>query len=156
MRRAKIVCTIGPATESPEQIQALVDAGMDVARLNRSHGETEVHQRVYNNVRAAAKASGSSVAVLVDLQGPKIRLGRFVEGKHFLEVGDTFTITTEDVEGTKELVSTTFKGLLGDVKAGDPILIDDGKVLVRVTEVDGPRVVTRVEVPGPVSNNKGL
>ncbi|CAL8979392.1 Pyruvate kinase [Cellulomonas sp. T2.31MG-18] len=156
MRRAKIVCTIGPATESPEQIQALVDAGMDVARLNRSHGETEVHQRVYNNVRAAAKASGRSVAVLVDLQGPKIRLGRFVEGKHFLEVGDVFTITTEDVEGTKELVSTTFKGLPGDVKPGDPILIDDGKVLVRVTEVDGPRVVTRVEVPGPVSNNKGL
>ncbi|WP_263730413.1 pyruvate kinase [Cellulomonas sp. SG140] len=156
MRRAKIVCTIGPATESPEQIQALVDAGMDVARLNRSHGETEVHQRVYNNVRAAAKASGRSVAVLVDLQGPKIRLGRFVEGKHFLEVGDVFTITTEDVEGTKDLVSTTFKGLPGDVKPGDPILIDDGKVLVRVTEVDGPRVVTRVEVPGPVSNNKGL
>lgn len=156
MRRAKIVCTIGPATESPEQIQALVDAGMDVARLNRSHGETEVHQRVYNNVRAAAKASGRSVAVLVDLQGPKIRLGRFVEGKHFLEVGDVFTITTEDVEGTKDRVSTTFKGLPGDVKPGDPILIDDGKVLVRVTEVDGPRVVTRVEVPGPVSNNKGL
>ncbi|BDO42033.1 pyruvate kinase [Cellulomonas sp. NTE-D12] len=156
MRRAKIVCTIGPATESPEQIQALVDAGMDVARLNRSHGETEVHQRVYNNVRAAAKASGRSVAVLVDLQGPKIRLGRFIEGKHFLEVGDVFTITTEDVEGTKDLVSTTFKGLPGDVKPGDPILIDDGKVLVRVTEVDGPRVVTRVEVPGPVSNNKGL
>jgi len=79
MRRAKIVCTIGPATESAEQIQALVDAGMDVARLNRSHGDTEVHERVYNNVRAAAKASGRSVAVLVDLQGPKIRLGKFVQ-----------------------------------------------------------------------------
>jgi len=156
MRKAKIVCTIGPATESPEQIQALVDAGMDVARINRSHGEAEAHAEVYRRVRAAAKASGRNVAVLVDLQGPKIRLGRFVEGKHFLEVGDTFTITTEDVEGTKELVSTTFKGLPGDVRPGDPILIDDGKVLVRVVEVDGPRVVTRVEVPGPVSNNKGL
>ncbi|HEY0117778.1 MAG TPA: pyruvate kinase [Cellulomonas sp.] len=156
MRRAKIVCTIGPATESPEQIQALVDAGMDVARINRSHGEAEAHAEVYRRVRAAAKASGRSVAVLVDLQGPKIRLGRFVEGKHFLEVGDTFTITTEDVEGTKELVSTTHKGLPGDVNPGDPILIDDGKVLVRVLEVNGPRVVTRVEVPGPVSNNKGL
>lgn len=156
MRRAKIVCTIGPATESPEQIQALVDAGMDVARINRSHGDADAHALVYKNVRAAAKASGRAVAVLVDLQGPKIRLGRFVEGKHFLEVGDTFTITTEDVEGTKELVSTTFKGLPGDVHPGDPILIDDGKVLVRVQEVDGPRVVTRVEVPGPVSNNKGL
>ncbi|WP_136519848.1 MULTISPECIES: pyruvate kinase [Cellulomonas] len=156
MRRAKIVCTIGPATESAEQVQALVDAGMDVARLNRSHGDTEVHKRVYDNVRAAAKASGRSVAVLVDLQGPKIRLGRFVEGKHQLAVGDTFTITTDDVEGTKERVSTTFKGLPGDVKPGDPILIDDGKVLVRVTAVEGNDVVTRVEVPGPVSNNKGL
>ncbi|MCC2333367.1 pyruvate kinase [Cellulomonas wangsupingiae] len=156
MRRAKIVCTIGPATESPEQVQALVDAGMDVARLNRSHGDTEVHKRVYDNVRAAAKASGRSVAVLVDLQGPKIRLGRFIEGKHDLAVGDVFTITTDDVEGTKERVSTTFKGLPGDVKPGDPILIDDGKVLVRVTSVEGSDVVTRVEVPGPVSNNKGL
>jgi len=156
MRRAKIVCTIGPATESPEQVQALVDAGMDVARLNRSHGDTEVHKRVYDNVRAAAKASGRSVAVLVDLQGPKIRLGRFIDGKHDLAVGDVFTITTDDVEGTKERVSTTFKGLTGDVKPGDPILIDDGKVLVRVTSVEGNDVVTRVEVPGPVSNNKGL
>ena len=156
MRRAKIVCTIGPATESAEQIQALVDAGMDVARLNRSHGDTEVHQRVYDNVRAASQASGRSVAVLVDLQGPKIRLGRFVEGKHELNVGDVFTITTEDVPGTKELVSTTHKGLPNDARVGDPILIDDGRVLVRVTAIDGPRVVTRVEVGGPVSNNKGL
>ena len=156
MRRAKIVCTIGPATESPEQVQALVDAGMDVARLNRSHGDTEVHKRVYDNVRAAAKASGRSVAVLVDLQGPKIRLGRFIDEKHELAVGDVFTITTDDIEGTKERVSTTFKGLPGDVKPGDPILIDDGKVLVRVTAVEGNDVITRVEVPGPVSNNKGL
>jgi pyruvate kinase len=156
MRRAKIVCTIGPATESAEQIQALVDAGMDVARLNRSHGDTEVHERVYNNVRAAAKASGRSVAVLVDLQGPKIRLGKFVQTKHELAVGDIFTITTEDVPGTKDLVSTTHKGLPDDARVGDPILIDDGRVLVRITAVDGPRVVTRVEVAGPVSNNKGL
>ncbi len=156
MRRAKIVCTIGPVTESAEQIQALVDAGMDVARLNRSHGDTEVHRKVYENVRAAAQASGRSVAVLVDLQGPKIRLGRFAEGKHELAEGDIFTITTEDVPGTKELVSTTHKGLPNDARVGDPILIDDGRVLVRVIEVDGPRVVTRVEVGGPVSNNKGL
>ncbi|WP_066588079.1 pyruvate kinase [Cellulomonas timonensis] len=156
MRRAKIVCTIGPVTESAEQIQALVDAGMDVARLNRSHGDTDVHRKVYENVRAAAQASGRSVAVLVDLQGPKIRLGRFAEGKHELAEGDIFTITTEDVPGTKELVSTTHKGLPNDARVGDPILIDDGRVLVRVTEVDGPRVVTRVEVGGPVSNNKGL
>ncbi|GGB95694.1 pyruvate kinase [Cellulomonas carbonis] len=156
MRRAKIVCTIGPATESPEQIQALVDAGMDVARINRSHGDASEHEVVYHNVRAAAQASGRAVAVLVDLQGPKIRLGRFVEGKHELAEGDVFTITTEDVPGTKELVSTTYKGLPGDAKVGDRILIDDGRVAVRITAVEGPRVVTRVEVPGPVSNNKGL
>ena len=156
MRRAKIVCTMGPATESPERIQQLVDAGMDVARLNRSHGEYSVHKAIYKSVRAAAKAANRNVAVLVDLQGPKIRLGRFFEGKHELAEGDTFTITTEDVEGTKELVSTTYKGLPGDCNPGDRILIDDGRVAVRVVEVDGPRVVTRVEVAGPVSNNKGL
>ena len=156
MRRAKIVCTLGPATESPEMVQALVDAGMDVARINRSHGDADDHARVITRVREAAEASGRAVAVLVDLQGPKIRLGRFVEGKHELAEGDTFTITTEDVPGTKELVSTTFKGLPGDVKPGDAILIDDGRVAVRVTDVTGPRVTTRVEVPGPVSNNKGL
>ncbi len=156
MRRAKIVCTIGPVTESAEQIQALVDAGMDVARLNRSHGDTEVHERVYKNVRAAANASGRSVAVLVDLQGPKIRLGRFIDEKVELAEGDIFTITTEDVQGTKELASTTHKGLPGDARVGDPILIDDGRVQVRIIEVTGPRVVTRVEVGGPVSNNKGL
>ena len=156
MRRAKIVCTIGPATASPEQLQALVDAGMDVARINRSHGDASEHEVVYHNVRAAAQAAGRAVAVLVDLQGPKIRLGRFVDGKHELAEGDVFTITTEDVPGTKELVSTTYKGLPGDAKVGDRILIDDGRVAVRITAVEGPRVVTRVEVPGPVSNNKGL
>ena len=156
MRRAKIVCTLGPATESPEQVQALVDAGMDVARINRSHGEPEEHAAVIRRVRAAAKASGRAVAVLVDLQGPKIRLGRFVAGKHDLAVGDVFTITTDDVDGTKDLCSTTYKGLTGDARVGDRILIDDGKVGVRITAVEGTNVVTVVEVPGTVSNNKGL
>ncbi|RPF28157.1 pyruvate kinase [Georgenia muralis] len=157
MRRAKIVCTLGPATASAEKVQELVDAGMDVARINRSHGAVEEHEAVYRNVRAAAQASGRAVAVLVDLQGPKIRLGKFApQEKVELKEGDTFTITTEDVPGTAELASTTFKGLPGDCKPGDRILIDDGKVAVRVLEVDGPRVVTRVEVAGPVSNHKGL
>jgi pyruvate kinase len=157
MRRAKIVATIGPATESLEQIKALVDAGMDVARLNRSHGDPSVHEAVYHNVREAAQNAGRPVAVLVDLQGPKIRLGKFgVDQKYWLDEGDIFTITTEEVVGTKELVSTTHKGLPNDARVGDPLLIDDGRVLVRVIEVDGPRVVTRVEVAGPVSNNKGL
>ncbi|ROR71664.1 pyruvate kinase, partial [Bogoriella caseilytica] len=156
MRRAKIVCTIGPATASAEKVQELVDAGMDVARINRSHGSAEEHEVVYRHVREAAKASGRNVAVLVDLQGPKIRLGNFAAGQHELNEGDIFTVTTEDVPGDAELVSTTYQGLPGDCHVGDRILIDDGKVAVRVIEVDGPRVVTRVEVPGPVSNHKGL
>ncbi len=157
MRRAKIVCTIGPATASPENLRRLVDAGMDVARINRSHGSVEEHEAVYHGVREAAKAAGRNVAVLVDLQGPKIRLGKFEKDeKYWLDEGDVFTITTEDVVGTKELVSTTHQGLPGDARVGDPILIDDGKVRVRVTAVEGPRVTTVVEVAGPVSNNKGL
>ncbi|HHW84178.1 MAG TPA: pyruvate kinase [Actinomycetales bacterium] len=156
MRRAKIVCTIGPATESPEQIRALVDAGMDVARINASHGQHEGHEAVYHHVRTASRESGRAVAILLDLQGPKIRLGTFAAGPVILNQGDLFTITTEDVEGTQEIASTTFKGLPGDCRPGDPLLIDDGKVAVRVVEVDGPRVITRVEVPGPVSNNKGI
>ena len=157
MRKAKIVCTIGPVTASPERLQELVDAGMDVARINRSHGAPEEHEAVFHGVRAAAAASGRNVAILVDLQGPKIRLGKFKnDEKHYLNEGDVFTITTEDVEGTKELVSTTHKGLPNDARVGDPLLIDDGKVTIRVTAVEGPRVITRVEVPGPVSNNKGI
>lgn len=156
MRRAKIVCTLGPATASPEQVQALVDAGMDVARINRSHGTPEEHEAVIERVRNAEKTSGRAVAVLVDLQGPKIRLERFEAGPHYLEIGDEFTITTRDVPGTKELVGTTFKGLPGDSRPGDLLLIDDGNVAIRVIEVNETDVVTRVEVPGFVSDHKGI
>ena len=157
MRNAKIVCTIGPATASLDQMKLLVDAGMDVARINRSHGSTEEHEQVYRNVRQAAEEADRNVAVLVDLQGPKIRLARFVDGPHDLAVDDIFTITTREVEGTKDICGTTFKGLAGDCKPGDFLLIDDGKVRVEVMEVkDGTDVVTKVIVPGPVSNNKGI
>ena len=156
MRRAKIVATLGPATSSYENIRAIIDAGVDVARLNLSHGSHAVHEEVYANVRKAAEDSGRAVAVMVDLQGPKIRLGKFKAGPHELAVGDIFKITTDEVEGTKDLVSTTFKGLPQDVSPGDFLLIDDGKVKVRVTAVDGPVVTTEVIVAGPVSNNKGI
>lgn len=156
MRRAKIVATLGPATASYENIREIIDAGVDVCRMNLSHGSYEVHEDVYKNVRQAASDAGRSVAVLVDLQGPKIRLGKFEGGPYDLAEGDTFTITIEDVVGTQELSSTTYKGLPGDVKAGDPLLIDDGKVGLRVVSTDGTRVVTKVEVAGPISNNKGI
>ncbi|MEY3972999.1 MAG: hypothetical protein RJA71_311 [Actinomycetota bacterium] len=156
MRRAKIVCTLGPAVESPEKVRELIAAGMNMARLNLSHGSYEEHQGRLDRVRAAAKEAGKAVAVLVDLQGPKIRLARFENGPHELARGDIFTITTDEVPGTKERVGTTYKGLPGDCKVGDRILIDDGKVTVEVVEVKGNDVVTKCIEPGFVSNNKGI
>ena len=156
MRRAKIVCTLGPAVESPEKVRELIAAGMNMARLNLSHGGYGEHQHRLDQVRAAAAEAGVPIAILVDLQGPKIRLARFKDGPHDLARGDVFTITTDEVEGTKERVGTTYKGLPGDCKAGDRILIDDGKVTVEVTAVKGNDVVTKVIEPGAVSNNKGI
>jgi len=147
---------MGPAVQSPEKVKELIDAGMNIARLNLSHGSYEEHQARLDSVRNAAKAAGRPVAILVDLQGPKIRLARFKAGPHDLARGDIFTITTDEVEGTKERVGTTYKGLPGDCKAGDRILIDDGKVTVEVVEVKGNDVVTKVIEPGAVSNNKGI
>lgn len=156
MRRAKIVCTLGPAVESIEKITELIDAGMNMARLNLSHGSHDEHQKRLNLVREAAKKANKAVAILVDLQGPKIRLGKFSSGPHELSRGDTFTITTDDIAGTKDKVSTTYKGLPGDCKAGDAIMIDDGKVSVQVVQVKGNDVITKVIQPGMVSNNKGI
>jgi len=156
MRRAKIVCTMGPAVESPEKVRELIAAGMNMARLNLSHGGHPEHQARLDRVREAAKEAGVPIAILVDLQGPKIRLARFKAGPHDLARGDVFTITTDEVEGTKERVGTTYKGLPGDCKPGDRILIDDGKVTVEVVEVTGNDVVTKVIEPGAVSNNKGI
>jgi pyruvate kinase len=147
---------MGPAVESPEKVKELIAAGMNMARLNLSHGGYEEHQARLDRVREAAKAAGKAVAILVDLQGPKIRLARFENGPHDLARGDIFTITTDDVAGTKERVGTTYKGLPGDCKAGDRILIDDGKVTVEVLEVKGNDVVTKCIEPGAVSNNKGI
>ena len=156
MRRAKIVATLGPATSSYDSLKSIIEAGVDVARMNLSHGSYDVHEEVYRNVRQAAADLGKPVAVLVDLQGPKIRLGKFADGPHDLAEGDIFKITIEDIVGTKEICGTTFKGLPHDVKPGDPLLIDDGKVSLRVLETDGTVVTTVVEVPGPVSNNKEI
>jgi pyruvate kinase len=155
-RRAKIVCTLGPATSSPERITELVTAGLDVARLNMSHGSHDTHLAAYQAVRAACDASGRSVGVLVDLQGPKIRLGRFASGTATLVAGQEFTITGEDVPGDASEVSTTYTGLAGDVRPGTQVLVDDGRVVLEVTGVQGSRVRTRVVVGGQVSDHKGL
>jgi pyruvate kinase len=155
-RRAKIVCTLGPATSTQERINALITAGLDVARLNLSHGRHADHLNSYQLVRAGSDAIGRSVGVLADLQGPKIRLGEFPGGPVQLTVGDEFTITTDDIPGDRHEASTTYQGLADDVRAGDRILIDDGNVQVDVTGVAGTRVRTRVVVGGRVSDHKGI
>ncbi|MDX8145094.1 pyruvate kinase [Lentzea sp. BCCO 10_0061] len=155
-RRAKIVCTLGPATGTPEKVRDLVAAGMDVARMNFSHGSHADHKQVYDMVRAAADESGRAVGILADLQGPKIRLGRFAAGPVDWNTGDIVRITVEDVEGTHDRVSTTYKELAKDAKVGDRMLVDDGKVALVVVDVEGSDVVAEVTEGGPVSNNKGL
>nr|WP_255621886.1 pyruvate kinase [Tessaracoccus sp. OS52] len=157
VRRAKIVCTLGPSSETTERLVDLINAGMNVARLNMSHGDYNEHGGRLKAVREAAAITGKTVGVLADLQGPKIRLGRFAgDEKHFLERGDRFTITIDDIEGDRTRCSTTYKGLPGDVRPGDAILIDDGKVGLQAIEVTDTDVICEVTVPGPVSNNKGI
>ena len=155
-RRGKIVCTLGPATGTDEMVRALVEAGMDVARLNFSHGDHADHEAAYQRVRAASEATGRAVGILADLQGPKIRLGRFASGEAVWANGETVRITVEDCEGTHDRVSTTYENLAKDAKPGDRLLVDDGKVAVVVEHVDGDDVVCTVTEGGPVSNNKGL
>jgi pyruvate kinase len=155
-RRAKIVCTLGPASSSKEQVAGLVAAGLDVARLNMSHGTHDDHLKAYQAARAAGDEAGRSVGVLVDLQGPKIRLGTFASGPVVLAAGNEFTITGQDVPGNSAEVATTYPGLAADVRAGDQILVDDGRVVLEVTGVHGARVRTRVLVGGVLSDHKGL
>lgn len=155
-RRTKIVCTIGPATASVDRIRELVGTGMDVARLNFSHGNRDDHKRVYEMVRQAADSEGRAVGILADLQGPKIRLGRFATGPVEWRTGEEVRITVEDVAGTHDRVSTTYTGLASDARVGDRLLVDDGKVGLRVAAVEGLDVVCRVTEGGPVSDNKGL
>ena len=156
MRRAKIVCTLGPAVSGAEKIRELVEAGMDVARLNMSHGSYADHELNYRLVREASDKSGHGVGIFADLQGPKIRLAKFADGPVKLKKGQQWTITTRDVPGDATSCGTTYKGLPGDVAAGDPILIDDGKVRLVVDSVDGKDVHCTVVVGGKVSDHKGI
>jgi len=157
MRKAKIVCTLGPSTDSPERIEALVRAGMDVARLNFSHGVHADHERRLRWVREASEKVGRPVAVLLDLQGPKIRTGKMQDGKILLEEGAEVVITTEEVLGTPERFSTTYQGLVGDVHVGDEILLADGRLkLVVLKKVRKTEIRCRVLQGGELGSNKGI
>jgi pyruvate kinase len=158
MRRAKIVCTLGPASQSQEMLEALLDAGMDVARLNFSHGSHEQHAENIAKLRAASLKVRKAVGILGDLQGPKIRTGRFITGSTELKEGATFSITTdESVKGNDDIVSTTYPLLAQDVNPGDRILLDDGLLELKVIETDKKQLLrTQVVVGGTLKNNKGI
>src|SRR5437763_2088224 len=156
MPRAKIVCTLGPASSSPERIGELIDAGMSVARLNFSHGSHDDHARMLQVVRSEADRRGKAIAALLDLQGPKIRVGKLANGQVELKPGAELTITTENIIGDDKRVSTTYLGLPRDVKVGDQILLDDGYLGLAVTQVVGQDVKTVVVTGGILKNNKGI
>ncbi|WP_374929607.1 pyruvate kinase [Kytococcus sedentarius] len=156
MRRAKIVCTLGPATTDDAVLRQLVEAGMDVARLNMSHGTQADKEGLVSTLRSLDANSDHAIAVLVDLQGPKIRTGTFAEGPVELVEGATFTITTREVPGSVDEVGTTYPGLAGDVSEGDRLLLNDGNIELRATEVTETDVVTTVVVGGELSDHKGI
>jgi pyruvate kinase len=156
MRRAKIVCTLGPATSTPEAIDALVAAGMDCARLNFSHGTHESHGRIARMVREASRRAGRPLAILADLCGPKMRIGKFPGGPVELVPGQTFTLTTRDVDGDATQVSHIYEPLARDVVPGDHILLDDGLLNLKVLETTDTDVITEVEVGGTLSDRKGM
>jgi pyruvate kinase len=152
----KIICTIGPASESIEQIQKLIGAGMDVARLNFSHGTFEEHRRAIENIREASKRTGEHIGILQDLSGPKIRTGALKDKSVVLQEGTTLTFTTQDILGSAERVSTTYKNLPKDVEPKDVILLDDGKMSVRVLSKDQTEVRCEVLSGGILSEHKGM
>lgn len=156
MRRTKIVCTLGPASTSEDMIAELILAGMNVARLNFSHGTHDIHARVFEDIRRISAELRKPVAILQDLQGPKIRVGKFETGQIELVDGADFTISVDDFVGNQERVSTTYKELHRDVKAGDILLLDDGLLQLRVAGVRGPEVHCVVEIGGTLKNNKGI
>jgi pyruvate kinase len=156
MRRAKIVATMGPATASVEKIEELIKAGMNVARLNMSHGNREDQIKMLAYIRTAAKNMNIDIGIFADLQGPKIRLGLFEDGPVYLTVGDKFTITTDEMKGNKTKASTTYLGLPADVQVDDLILIDDGLVVLVVRSKSTTDVNCEVVEGGAISNNKGI
>ena len=156
MRKTKIVCTIGPASESEEMLTALMKAGMNVCRFNFSHGDYEAHKAKYLRAVRVARELGLPVATMMDTKGPEIRLRDFAEGKVYLEKDQTFALTTEEIMGTKERASITYKNLKNDVKVGSHILIDDGLIGLEVQEITETDIICKVLNGGKISNHKGI
>ena len=154
--KTKIVCTIGPASESPETMGRMIQAGMNVARLNFSHGDFPGHKKVIENLREAARTAGRRLAILADLPGPKIRIGHFSKEPIELKPGDLFTLTAEEITGDAQRVSVSFPTLPQSVKRGDPVFLNDGFIQLEVMNVQGKEVRCRVVVGGELRSRKGL
>ncbi|MBR1471146.1 MAG: pyruvate kinase [Lachnospiraceae bacterium] len=156
MRKTKIVCTIGPASESEETIAALCRAGMNVARLNFSHGDHAEHLRRINAIKKVREELQQPIAIMLDTKGPEYRIGVFKEGKISLKAGDPFTFTTEDVEGDEHIVSVSYKNLAKELNAGDRILLNNALLEFKVLSTDGTRIETEVVTGGELSNRKSM
>lgn len=156
MRKTKIICTLGPSTDQPGVLAALIDAGMNVARFNFSHGDHEEQKKRFVELKHARNKAKKPVATLLDTKGPEIRLKDFKDGKVMLEKGQDFTLTTREIDGNEKEVSITYKQLVQDVKAGDNILLDDGLIGLEVKEVTDTDIICTVLNGGPVSNHKGV
>ena len=156
LKKTKIVCTIGPATESEDILEKLLNAGMDVMRLNFSHGDFEEHGNRINNLRKVIKKTGKIVGILQDLAGPKIRIGNFINEKIVLKEGNTFTLTIDDIEGDEERVHINYKHLPEEVKEGHIIYLHDGKKKLQVIEVNGNDVVCKILVGGEIKGKRGV
>jgi pyruvate kinase len=155
-RRTKIVATVGPASREPATLEALIQAGVNVFRLNLAHGEHIEHRTTYERIRAAAERSGLPVAILADLCGPKMRVGKIKDGPVSLQVGDVVTVTTRNVEGGRDLIPVSYEGLPNDVRANDRILINDGLVELRVQDIQGSNIRCEVQSAGLVGDRKGV
>jgi pyruvate kinase len=156
MRKTKIVCTIGPASESLENTKKLIQAGMNVARLNFSHGDFEEHGNRIRNIRKACRELGKTVAILLDTKGPEIRLGNLAEEPIELVAGEAVTLTTENIPGDRHRIPVTYKDLPRDVKPGDTILLDDGLIGLKVIEVRGTEIECEIQNSGPIKSKKGV
>jgi pyruvate kinase len=155
-RRTKIVATLGPSSSEPAVIERLIGAGANVFRLNFSHGEHALHRQVYERVRVASERLGQPIAVLADLSGPKIRTGRFVGGRIELRTGSRVTVTTRDVMGETGLIPSGYEALAKDVRPGDRILLDDGRLELRVDSTDASEISCMVIQGGELSDRKGM
>lgn len=158
MRKTKIVCTIGPASESIDKLKQLIDAGMNVARLNFSHGDFDEHGQRIKNIKKAAADANKSIAILLDTKGPEIRTRKFKNNQEEIIKGDTIFISMKDIEGTAERFSVTYEGLINDVDIGAKILLDDGLIELEVTEIDqaNEEIITTALNSGTIKNNKGV